>query len=64
MLELQEDLAQLVPDSRHTIAGRSGHDIHQDEPALVIAAIRQVVEAVRDRRTWPPPAATPIPAPG
>ena len=49
MSALQNDLAQLVPDARRVIATESGHNIHQDQPELVIAAIRQVVEAGRDR---------------
>lgn len=49
---LQDDLATLVPAARHTIAARSGHDIYQDEPALVVEAIRQVVAGVRNPDTW------------
>ena len=49
MTALQEDLAKLVPSAHYAIATKSGHNIHQDQPELVIAAIRQVVEAVRDR---------------
>jgi pimeloyl-ACP methyl ester carboxylesterase len=52
MLSLQEDLARLVPTARHMIASRSGHHIHRDQPELVIAAIREVVQAVRDPGTW------------
>ena len=52
MLTLQEDLVQLVPDARHVIATESGHDIHQDQPELVIAAVREVVAAVRNPRGW------------
>ncbi len=52
MLALQEDLARLVPNARHIVASQSGHDIHQDQPELVIAAIREVVEAVRDPGAW------------
>ena len=52
MLTLQEDLAALVPNARHGIAHQSGHDIHQDQPKLVVEAIRQVVDAVRDPETW------------
>jgi len=57
MLTLQEDLAALVPNARHVIADESGHDIHQDQPELVIEAVRQVVEAVRDPDTWATPTA-------
>jgi pimeloyl-ACP methyl ester carboxylesterase len=52
MLALQDDLAQLVPNARHVIATESGHNIHQDQPELVIEAIRQVVEGVRSPDTW------------
>lgn len=43
----QNEIAALVPKSRHVIAERSGHDIHHEQPELVIAGIRDVVEAVR-----------------
>lgn len=52
MLALQDDLVQLAPNARHVIATDSGHNIHQDQPELVIAAIRQVVDAVRDPESW------------
>ncbi|MGD9891362.1 MAG: alpha/beta fold hydrolase, partial [Dehalococcoidia bacterium] len=52
MLEEQQRLATLVPDARFTIAARSGHNIHQDQPELVTEAIRQVVEGVRNPDTW------------
>jgi len=44
---------RLVPNARYTIATKSGHNVHQDEPELVIAAIRQVVDAVQDPNSWP-----------
>ena len=47
-----EELATLVPKARFTVATESGHDIHQDQPELVIEAIRQVVEGVRNPDTW------------
>lgn len=47
-----EAKATLVPDARFTVASESGHDIHQDQPELVIEAIRQVVAGVRDPATW------------
>jgi hypothetical protein len=43
----QHDLAQLLPGARHAIAEQSGHYIQQDQPELVIEAVRQVVESVR-----------------
>jgi pimeloyl-ACP methyl ester carboxylesterase len=49
---LQDDLVSLVPNARLIIAARSGHYIHQGQPALVIEAIRQVVAGVREPDTW------------
>jgi pimeloyl-ACP methyl ester carboxylesterase len=48
------DLAKLVPNAHYALATKSGHNIHQDHPELVIAAIREVVDAVRNPRTWIP----------
>jgi pimeloyl-ACP methyl ester carboxylesterase len=42
----QERLAKLVPHEKH-ITTNSGHEIHKEQPQLVIDAIREVVEAVR-----------------
>ena len=47
-----ENLAMLVPNARFFVAKDSGHDIHQDQPELVIEAIRQVVVGVRLPATW------------
>jgi len=47
-----ESLATLVPQARFFVASESGHNIHQDQPELVIEAIRQVVEGVRHPDTW------------
>jgi pimeloyl-ACP methyl ester carboxylesterase len=52
MLALQYDLAAQVPNARLSLASQSGHYVHQDQPGLVIEAIRQVVAGVRDRDTW------------
>ncbi len=49
---LQQNLASLAPDARLVVAEESGHFIQVLQPALVIEAIRQVVEAVRDPDTW------------
>jgi D-alanyl-D-alanine carboxypeptidase len=50
--ELQADLVALVPNGRQTIAQQSGHYVHQSEPELVVEAIRDVVDAVRDPESW------------
>jgi len=48
----QADLATLVPNARFWKARESGHDIHQDQPELVVAAIQQVTDGVRSPDTW------------
>jgi hypothetical protein len=46
----QERLAKLVPNEKHITHTNSGHEIHKEQPQLVISAIRDVVEAVRSGR--------------
>jgi pimeloyl-ACP methyl ester carboxylesterase len=46
--ELQRDLATLSTQVCHAIARESGHDIARDEPRLVVAAVRAVVNASRN----------------
>jgi pimeloyl-ACP methyl ester carboxylesterase len=45
--ELQKDLTKLSPNSSIVIAKNSGHIIPEDQPEIVIDAIRQVVDMVR-----------------
>ena|SRR5215469_1690204 len=45
-----ERLAKLVPNEKHVTNTNSGHEIHKEQPQLVIDAIREVVEAVRNGR--------------
>ena len=45
--QLQRELAQLVPGGRLVIATQSGHNIQDEQPELVLDAIRDVVRAVR-----------------
>jgi len=51
--QAQERLARLVPDAKRMTNTNSGHEIHKEQPQLVINAIREVVDAVRSGR-WPP----------
>ncbi len=46
-LELQHDLWKLTPISQQIFANQSGHDIHQEQPELVISAINDVVNMSR-----------------
>ena len=45
--ELQNDLAKQSSNSQLLVAEKSGHGIQNDQPDLVIEAIRQMVESVR-----------------
>ncbi len=47
----QARLAALVPGARHIKDTKSGHNIHHEQPQLVVAAIRDVVNAARAMRT-------------
>jgi len=49
----QDRLAKLVLNAKHTTNTNSGHEIHKEQPQLVIDAIREVVEAVRSGK-WQP----------
>ena len=42
----------LVPNARLVVAEESGYIIHEEQPEVVIRAITEVVEAVRDPSTW------------
>lgn len=42
-LELQTDLAGRTPQGKLIVAERSGHRIHQQQPELVVEAVREIV---------------------
>lgn len=46
-LEMQKDLVRRSPRGKQVIAEKSGHNIHHDQPELVIDSIRKVVEEVK-----------------
>jgi pimeloyl-ACP methyl ester carboxylesterase len=46
-MHFQEDLALLSSNSVHAVVKGASHEIHLDKPEAVIAAIRDVVAAVR-----------------
>jgi len=48
----QDQLVALVPKAKHKIATKSSHYIQAQEPQLVIDAIKQVVDGVRNPATW------------
>ena len=56
--ELQQEQARVL-DARFVPVPEGDHFLQQDQPELVIEAIRQVVEAVRDPGTWAAPASMP-----
>ena len=51
--QAQAQLAELVPGAKHITNTNSGHEIHKEQPQLVIDSIRQVVDAVRSA-SWQP----------
>jgi pimeloyl-ACP methyl ester carboxylesterase len=46
----QAKLAALVPAARHVTETHSGHNIHREQPQLLVDAILDVVDAVREGR--------------
>lgn len=58
-LTLQASLSALTPDARLVVLENSGRRIHAEEPEAIVAAIREVVEAVRNPGAWADAAATP-----
>jgi pimeloyl-ACP methyl ester carboxylesterase len=51
--QAQEKLAKLVPKAKHITNTNMGHEVHKEQPQLVINAIREVVETVRSGN-WQP----------
>lgn len=51
--QAQEKLARLVPHAKHITETNSGHEIHKEQPQLVVDSIRQVVDAVRAGKLHP-----------
>ncbi len=49
-VKLQKELLLLSANSRQIIAKKSGHQVHLDQPEVVIEAIRQMVEMLGKRR--------------
>lgn len=58
-MALQASLSTLTPDARLVVLENSGRRIHADEPRAIVAAIRDVVDGVRDPNTWQDGPATP-----
>lgn len=44
---MQQELVRLSIQGKQIIATKSGHNIHLDQPDLVINAIREIVDQVR-----------------
>jgi pimeloyl-ACP methyl ester carboxylesterase len=47
--KLQADLATLSTNSTHLIAEKAGHNIHHDDPKLVVEAVRQIVMGLKQK---------------
>ena len=52
-MSFQEDLAVLSSNSVQAVVKGAGHEIHIDRPEAVVAAIRDVVAAVRTGESVP-----------
>lgn len=52
--ESQQRLAALSSEGELVIADRSNHNINMDQPGVIVAAVRRVVEKVRNSPTAPP----------
>jgi len=48
--ELQNQLAELVPTSKHIVVENTGHDIQIDQPQIVIQAVHEMVDTVREQK--------------
>ena len=48
--QAQAKLAEIVPGAKHITDTDSGHEIHKEQPRLVVNSIRAVVDAVRRER--------------
>lgn len=49
-LGLQKELANLSSNSQHIIDKNSGHNIHLEDPQLVINSIKEVLQAAREKK--------------
>ena len=49
--EMQNDFARRSPRGRLVVAAKSGHYIQNDQPELVVSAVREVVHSVRRRQS-------------
>jgi pimeloyl-ACP methyl ester carboxylesterase len=58
--QLQNQVADLVSRGRVVLVENSGHEMHFTQPAIVVDLIVDVVDAVRDPRSWEAAVATPL----
>jgi pimeloyl-ACP methyl ester carboxylesterase len=49
VIDVHAALARMSTNSRHIVVKDSGHEVHLFQPAVVIQAIRDVVQAARDK---------------
>ena len=52
-LNLHKEWLKKIPQGKHVLAQNSGHFIQEQEPELVVSAIREIVEAARKPRSVP-----------
>jgi pimeloyl-ACP methyl ester carboxylesterase len=50
VIDVHAALARLSSNARHTVVKDSGHEVHLFQPAVVAQAIRDVMQAARDKK--------------
>jgi hypothetical protein len=45
--DMQQELVGLSSNAKHIVAAESGHGVQYDQPELLVAAVRELVEQVR-----------------
>jgi pimeloyl-ACP methyl ester carboxylesterase len=53
LIETHAALARLSSNARHIVVKDSGHEVHLFQPAVVVQAIRDVMQAARDKKPLP-----------
>jgi pimeloyl-ACP methyl ester carboxylesterase len=49
-LALHKELVARIPGTQHIITDKAGHAIHSEQPALVVDAIRDVLNRIRNSK--------------
>ena len=50
LLSSHRELVNKLPDAKHIVTEKSGHNIQREQPQLVAQAIQEIAEQVRHKR--------------